>query len=357
MKICYFGDYDPEYIRNDVILTGLREAGVSIIVRNMRGRFKILRLFASLFSPEVRGADILLVGSSDTSRPIVIMARLLWWRPLVWDMHYSLYDALVNDRELVHAGGMKAAWYYVLEWVACRASTLTLLDTDVHAQYIRHFFGLSEMACSYVLTGANERRLHEFLRRSPPARLRSGKDSFVVSFHGKYIPLQGVEYIVEAAKILASDTRFGFVLVGRGQTFDAVRARALDCSNITFVPRIPYDRIPQVIKEADVSLGIFGSTGKARRVIPNKLYEAVALGVAVVTGDSPAIREVFTGDVDIVLCKMADPADLAMRLRQLADDPAMRDRIAQNGYATFQRMASVAVTGSRISGLLSGLLH
>ena len=47
------------------------------------------------------------------------------------------------------------------------------------------------------------------------------------------------------------------------------------------------DELPGVVAEHDVCLGIFGTTDKAPRVVPNKVYQGVASGCAVVTSDTP----------------------------------------------------------------------
>ena len=47
------------------------------------------------------------------------------------------------------------------------------------------------------------------------------------------------------------------------------------------------------MKRADVCLGIFGTSGKAASVIPNKVFQIVASGRPLVTRDSPAIRELL----------------------------------------------------------------
>ena len=69
----------------------------------------------------------------------------------------------------------------------------------------------------------------------------------------------------------------------------------LQPTNIEMVGRLPLAQIPLEIASATLCLGVFGTTDKARRVVPNKVFECVAVGRPVVTGDTPAIRRTKTG--------------------------------------------------------------
>jgi len=139
---------------------------------------------------------------------------------------------------------------------------------------------------------------------------------FLVLFWGKFIPLQGVSYIRAAAEILKGESDMEVRLIG-GETY------------------LPYEQLVPVIKTADICLGIFGDTDKAQRVIPNKVYEAFAMRKPVISGDSPAIHEMFLDHENIVLCKMADAEDLAKKILELKNDPALRECIAASGHALY----------------------
>ena len=88
-------------------------------------------------------------------------------------------------------------------------------------------------------------------------------------------------------------------------------------------------------------LGIFGTSPKAARVIPNKVFDALATARPVVTADTPAAREAFTHCHDAWLCPPGDAAALADALRTLRSDAALREKLAGRGYELFQRRFSL----------------
>ncbi len=58
--------------------------------------------------------------------------------------------------------------------------------------------------------------------------------------------------------------------------------------NIIFEEWIDYKQLPDRIHQADILLGVFGSSEKAGRVIPNKLYQSIACARPVITRESTA---------------------------------------------------------------------
>lgn len=350
-QVCVFGDYDPEYIRNDVIIEGFRRSGVSVELCNVRslGMKKYWELTSQFFAL-VNKPDLLLVGSSDTSRWIVLLAWFITrfsHIPLVWDAHYSIYDAYVNDRQLTHPNGIKAKYYWAIDKMASTLSGIILLDTFAHIKYFAQEFRVSEEKFLRVFVGSNIQR---FIVQQKSCSSLQEKEKFIVNFHGKYIPLQGVPTIIRAAKILEQEKDIHFRLIGRGQTYNEVQALAkqLQVKNVEFISRVPYSEIPFFLCTAHVSLGIFGDTDKANRVIPNKIYEAIELGVPVITANTDGINELFTDRKDILLCNVNDPEDLASAIREIRGDKKLREDIGAGGRRLWEHKVTPLHIGSQL---------
>jgi glycosyltransferase involved in cell wall biosynthesis len=97
-------------------------------------------------------------------------------------------------------------------------------------------------------------------------------------------------------------------------------------------------------------------TAKARRVIPNKAFQALACRAPLITADTPAARELLVHDESALLVPPGDPAALADAIRRLAADPELARRIAAGGRAAYEREASETVLGRRWRSLIQGLL-
>lgn len=182
-----------------------------------------------------------------------------------------------------------------------------------------------------------------------------------VLYFGGFIPLHGVPVILEAARILGPDAGIAFELVGEGQEASAVQRFivAHQLPHVGLVRRwMPEpDLIAMHITFADVCLGIFADSPKAMDVVPAKVYLALACGKAVVTADTPAVREelldrgqgpVARGQVlaphaspltphaPVVVVPPADPPALADALVRLRDDPRLRVELGAAGRQLYE---------------------
>ena len=68
-------------------------------------------------------------------------------------------------------------------------------------------------------------------------------------------------------------------MIGNGQLYDEITelSKNLEIKNIDFIEWIKYNELVSEINKADVVLGIFGGTEKSLRVIPNKVFQAIAV--------------------------------------------------------------------------------
>ncbi len=181
---------------------------------------------------------------------------------------------------------------------------------------------------------------------------------FNVLFFGTYVPLQGTEYIVKAAKLLEREQDILFVFAGKGQERQKTQdlSERLGLKNTVFKDMLDPIHLRQEIADTDVCLGIFGDTPKTPLVIPNKVYESLAMGKAVITADTSAIRELFS-DSDIILIPAADAAALAGAILNLKNNSIIREGIAWRGHEKFMKSASYQVIGEELVTIIHEHLH
>lgn len=333
MKVCYFGIYDKEYSRNRVLISGLEKNGYDVIECRADPEVGSIRKFWCLYQEykKVRHNDFDYVIVGFPGHTVVWLARLLFGRDIIFDAFLSLHDSNVYDRAQYGKMSLRAFKDRLLDWYSCAIAKTVLVDTDAHRQLFIKEYNIRPEKILAIPISANE---NIFSQINKPIEEGGG---FIVHFHGSFIPLQGVAHIVRAFQYLPPDIMLQ--LVGSGQTFNTVKKIAQKKEvgdHISFVGRVPLLEVPGYIAKADICLGIFGITRKAYNVIPNKVYECIAMRKPVVTGDTPAIREIFTDRKDILLADMGDSRDIAEKILLLKQDDKLREAIANNGYELFK---------------------
>jgi glycosyltransferase involved in cell wall biosynthesis len=352
LKVCYFGTYERGYPRNSQVISSLRGAGVEVVEEHLSvweddrhgwgaGPTRALQLAAAelrLLARRARDFDALIVGYPGHF-DLPAARRAARGRPVIFNPLVSLVDTLVADRGRFRPGSLAARALETVDRRAFRAADVVVADTEADAHFFAGLAGLGEVPVCFV--GAEDRLFKP--NWSPP-------DRFVALFVGKLIPLQGVETILSAAR---EAPEIDFRLVGSGQLEGLLSSRP---SNVEHVPWIEYGRLPAEIQRAGCSLGIFGTTGKAQRVIPNKAFQAIACAAPLVTADTPAARELLIDEESALLVAPGNGKALAHAVRRLATDSELSRRIAAGGRAAYAREASETVLGARWRAIIERLL-
>jgi glycosyltransferase involved in cell wall biosynthesis len=246
-------------------------------------------------------------------------------------MFISLHDTVTGDRNLRAASSPLGRVARLVDTLACRSASLVMADTPAHADFFAALTDVPRAKFRVLWVGAQESVF------SPVADVEPDPD--LVLFYGTFIPLQGIETIVRAAKLLeGSGARVRIIGDGQERTRVERLVDELEVSNVELVAPMPLEALPAEVARAALCLGIFGTTDKAARVVPTKLYEALAVGRPVLTGDSEAIRSACDGDVATV--PPGDPTALADGIRDLLGDPQRSQALAAAGHARYQRMFS-----------------
>lgn len=349
--VVFFGIFDPEYSRNRVLERGFRENGWNVVEcsvdpRKYRGFSKFFGLARKWRQLRVK-PDILFVAAPGQS--VAWLARLLSLRGfIVFDAFTSLYDSNVFDRKKYPKWSWKGMRDFILDWYSLRCGDISLADTFENAKYLSRTFSVDEKRIVRVFLGSD---IEPDFVNSP-----SGKH-FVIHFHGTFIPLQGIEYIVRAAKILENMSDIRFRIIGGGQESAKIEAlqRELKASNVQYYGKLKFAEVVRLIKEADIVLGIFGTTDKAARVIPNKVYEGAVFGKAMISRQGPAMAELFEDSRDICLVRPGDETDLAQKIMNLRQDNELRRKIGENVRKLFlEKLLPKDIVSELLSAIGSG---
>ena len=332
MTICLFGNYISDYPRIQVLKKGLTANGVKVIECHTRreGIVKYWELWRQ-HGKLKNDYDILLVSMGAYT--LVPLARILSRKLVFFDAFVSIYLTNIEDRALAPVGSWPAKYFAWWDRFACQLAHKVLLDTNAQIEYFVSRYNLPRAKFIRVLVGADPEIFYPATRYRLPAT-----NSFIVHWHGHIVPFHGLDTVIGAAKILKTEKDIEFHIITRfNKVSNAIRAQVenLRLDNIKFFPETSYQGLAKAINESDIVLGIFGSNEKAKRVIPNKIFEAVACGKPVITADTPAAREIFDDD-SMRLISAANPQELAETILHLSQDKSEREQIAKVAYEIYK---------------------
>jgi glycosyltransferase involved in cell wall biosynthesis len=285
-------------------------------------------------------------------QPLVPFFKRLTNKPVVFDAMITLYETDVVDRRIVYPDSFKAKLWHWLDFRALKDADMVLSDTNSHSNYYADEYGVDLKKFRRVFVGTDDEAFF-------PRPVDNSGDVFLVMFWGSFIPLHGIRYILKAAQLLENYPEIQFELRGRGQTYkeDTAFARSLGLKNVVFNDLwVTQEELPLYINRADVCLGVFGETPKAKRVIPTKAIDSMALKKPLITGDSLAAREIFEDYQNCRLVPMANPKAIADAILELKNDSKLKTEIAKNAYADFTSKLSPKVIGEQLKSDLLSLL-
>lgn len=227
---------------------------------------------------------------------------------LIVDMFFSLHEITIEDRRRHSRWHPQAFFLWILDFLCSHLPDEVIIDTEAHKKFLVDRFKANPKKVRVIYVGTRE----DLFRPKP---LKDHPQSiFEVLFYGTYIPHQGIEYIVQAAKTLeSSHSNIHFTFIGKGQTYPAIQriVQELNLTNITFKPFLPLEQLAQHVRGADMCLGVFGTAPKVQNVISHKIFDAVACNVPILTAQSHAIREKFSEKDGVYFCRAGNPEAIA----------------------------------------------
>lgn len=353
-KTLFLSGREYLYQRNDVLIRALGRIGEVELASISTNSILQRSLYSFLyFSFNRKIYDFLTVGFYG--HLIMMLLGIVSHSPIVFDVFLSTFDTLCFDRKILKPKSIGGRFAFLLDFYACKKASILLLDTYAHIQFFVDTLKIPYDKFYKIPVGCNE---DIFFPRFAPKN--TGK--FRILFYSSYLPLHGVEVIVEAAKRLEKFDEIVFRLVGYGPTYKKIKLHAdkVNIRNVEFIPPMSIEKLAQEIAQADICIGgHFGVSEKAKRVIPGKIYQILACGKPLIAADTEANRELLTNGESAVLCRGGDPVDLAEKILLLYENRTFMDKLAKHGRDLYIEKCSEKVITELIRNALmrSGIIR
>lgn len=307
-QMLWWGRFDPAYSRNGVVRQHL--AALGWVLRDFHPKFCMTGDIEAALRrlPQPDAVWVPCFRQRD------LAAARRWCDrhgvPLVFDPLISAYDKQVWERFKLKDGSRAAERLLVWERKLFAKADRVIADTPCHAAFFAETLRVPKEKIRVVYVGADETLFRPAPERVPGAPVD-------VLFYGSFIPLHGANTIIEAARIYQGPP-VRWSLLGDGPAKPSCQKAAEGLPNVFFEDRIPYAQLPARIHRADILLGVFGTTQKAGRVIPNKVFQALAAGRPVITRASDAYPGEGGASGALAFVPPGDPRALASSVSEWA---------------------------------------
>jgi glycosyltransferase involved in cell wall biosynthesis len=309
-KVLFITTKNIDYIRNAQELRILREsaAGVDVLCSSQKNNpMRIIDVLIHLSKKRVQQADIVFVGF-EPQFVIPFKKRLFKDKVLVIDFFISVYDTLVWDRKKIKDGSVLARLFRRMDEETLKVANHVITDTKAHAEYfISEFHGNPELFETIYLEA--DPTIYYPREQKKPTEL---KKKFVVLYFGSVLPLQGVDVVLDAIRVLKDREDIYFDIIG---PIPKKYHKPLQ-DNVSYTEWLPQEELAEHIANADLCLaGHFNAEiEKAKRTIPGKAYIYEMMNRSMILGESIANHELYEEDKRHSFVQMGNVSELIEKI-------------------------------------------
>lgn len=287
----------------------------------------------------------------------IIIGRILR-KPVIVDLYIGIYDTMVNDRKIIGDKSIKAKLLKILDKYIIENSDIiiTCARSDFH-----HI-------CSSVNADMNNAKIRIIPLcinpKNTTALRKSLNKFFCICWWGTYIPLHGLDKIIQTIAILYKEgfTNFKLYIFGDDENKSVPFRKMIDdlklnnyiiiSNQITF----QNGKLQEYLStKCDLAMGIFGDSRKAQSVIANKIIDAIEMRIPVLTMDTPALDEYLDKNNHLFVCSN-DPQNMAEMILYIYNNQNEAKRRADLAYEIYLKEFSIQAFQQNFHQLLQEIL-
>jgi glycosyltransferase involved in cell wall biosynthesis len=297
-----------------------------------------LRLFFLLLRQR---ADLVVANDLDT-----LLAAHLATRRTKQELVYDSHEFFTEVPEL-QGRVARSVWLAIERWIFPKLKHVITVNDSIAREYRQRY--------GNPITVVRNIPMHRELGPLPSrGELGLPTDRFLLILQGSGINVQrGAEEAVLAMRELPDCL---LLLVGGGDAWPVLERMVLEHGlqdRVHLLPRMPYERMMQYTRNADLGLSLDKDTNlNYRYSLPNKLFDYFRAHIPALVTDLPEVAGIVRSFDAGVVVPAPDPARIAAEVRALQAEPERRKSLRQNAI-----FAAASLDGEREKAVLSALFQ
>lgn len=312
-KVLFITTKNLDYLRNTQEIEELKKLASEVKVIGSYSKnylVRVMTVYWGLLTTSMKAFDSVFVGFS----PQLVIPVWFWKfckNEVYIDFFISMYDTFVCDRKKFAPNSIVAKVFHILDSFTLKKADHVIVDTKAHGNYFVEEFGVDADKIEVMYLKADTSIFY-------PREIEKRNDiqgKFDVLYFGSVLPLQGVEIVIEAAKILADEKDIHFTIIGPIKD----KMEKFESETIEYIDWLSQPDLATYIAMSDLCLaGHFNAEiGKAKRTIPGKAYIYEAVNKPMILGDNDATHELYQPDDKHYFVEMGNANALAAMIKEI----------------------------------------
>jgi len=242
----------------------------------------------------------------------IFISKLLKKKVIV-DFYISSYDSLVLDRKQIKSA-YRGKLLLKKEQKILESADVVIFLTQSEKRYYTSLLRIKKIKKPLIIPLCIYE--HQF------AKLNFSKNKTkvpTICWWGTYIPLHGINFIIDAAKILKNNGfKFELYLLGNSDELAVEYLEEINANNLNDVIKVlnfltfNNGKLEKfLIDNCDLALGNFGDSQKAKTILANKVIDAISMKIPILTMKTDAIEDYFDLNNEINVTYSNLPEEIA----------------------------------------------
>lgn len=314
-KALFITTKNLDYLRNveEIELLKKNNYEVHIIGSNSKKYLtRLIYVYWNIFKLSVKQFDVIFIGFS----PQLILPIWKWKfrkKKIAIDFFISVYDTFVDDRKKFKPESIIAKFMKRIDKFTINSADYVISDTYEHGKFFIDEFGLDKNKLKVVYLEADKKIYNP--DKVDALRPKKYENKYIVLYFGSVLPLQGVDIVINAARLLKHNRNIHFIIIGPVNDEDKFA-----CNSIEYINWLNQEKLAQYISYSDLCLaGHFNNEiGKAKRSVPGKAFIYRAMGKPMILGENFANRELYNEKMNgIYYVNMGSAVDLSKKIEEI----------------------------------------
>ncbi len=163
-------------------------------------------------------------------------------------------------------------------------------------------------------------------------KLGLGLETFKIIHFGSLGFANGIDKVIESAKLLKSDNSIEFVFLGDGSMKAKLKQECMDknLSNVKFLGAFPMSKTSEIVNLCDVSLVSFKDIPILYTNSPNKLFDSLSAGKPIIVNSAGWTKQLVEENNCGIYVDPNDKMDLVEKIKYLQKNPNLVEEMGRN---------------------------